>query len=217
MKKTILLILVFTFSINLFSQTTYEKGYIKSNTGSKTECLIKNEDWKNNPINFQYKISENEEVKTATIAAISEFGVYGGATYQRHVVKIDRSSEDLDDLDTKRRPKFNEEQLFLEVLVDGKADLYSYQDGNLTRYFYQTGNSCVMQLVYKQFKYTKKGVANKIGKNTRFKQQLYNSLECEGISMEDIERVEYKKRDLIPLFVKYNKCVNSDFTKVERH
>ena len=53
-----LALLAFTAS---FSQITYQPGYFINNSGSKTECLIKNVAWKDNPVEFDYKLSEGAD------------------------------------------------------------------------------------------------------------------------------------------------------------
>ena len=45
LQLTTLLLLI---SIFTYSQTKFQKGYFIKTNGDKVECLIKNEDWKNN-------------------------------------------------------------------------------------------------------------------------------------------------------------------------
>ena len=106
-----------------------------------------------------------------------------------------------------REPEFNKEQLFLKQLITGKATLYSYEDSNLTRYFFSNGNSIIEQLIYKSFKKTN----NIVGKNNRFRQQLYTELKCEDLLSKDFEKIEYNKKDLIDLFIKFNHCSDPEF------
>ena len=58
MKQVLALFILLFLSFNTFSQVTFEPGYIIDNSGQKTICLIKNNDWKNNPESFDYKINE---------------------------------------------------------------------------------------------------------------------------------------------------------------
>ena len=134
MKKA--LVLVFALlTIQAFAQITFEKGYFIDNSDQRIECLIKNVDWRNNPTNFQYKLNQNEEPVEAEITNVKEFGIYNSSKFLRRVVKIDRSTEETNKLSKERNPKFEEEQLFLKVLNEGKANLYSYYDTGLRRFF----------------------------------------------------------------------------------
>ncbi|WP_233195778.1 PorT family protein [Aquimarina sp. MAR_2010_214] len=174
--------------------------------------MIKNLDWKNNPTKFFYKLSENTEPKKGHINSIKEFGIINKSKYVRRKVDIDRSSENLKDLSTLRNPVFKEEQLFLKVLVEGKANLYRYGDGNLKRYFYKTDTSSIRQLIFKSYRTTNV----QKGKNNRYKQQLLNILKCESISVKDLKNANYTKKELVNLFVKYNSCSDSAFINFEK-
>ncbi len=211
MKKLLIILLATLFSINSSSQIVFEKGYFINNSGGKTDCFIKNIDWKNNPTSFLYKLSENETPITATLEMVKEFGVYNISKHSRANVNIDRSSELADKLSTHKTPDFNEELLFLKILVEGKANLYYYEDGNLRKYFFNNESSEIEQLVFKSY-----NVGGTIHQNNHFRQQLLNSLKCNTISKNDLEYINYKKRELTNLFVKYNECNNSEFTEFEK-
>lgn len=211
MKKQLLFLLVAMVTIKGYSQITFEKGYFITNGNEKTECFIKNDDWKNNPTNFKYKISEDGEVQTQDIASVKEFGVYDVSKFVRNTIKIDRSSNAVSDLSDQKSPIFNEEQLFLKVLIEGKANLYYYEDRNLSRYFYNKDESEIVQLIYKRYKTDD----NKIASNNQFKQQLFADLECSSIKQSRFENLPYSKKSLVNLFVEYNNCVSSDIINYE--
>ncbi|MBS3993665.1 MAG: tRNA modification GTPase [Bacteroidetes bacterium] len=207
MKKKLLYFAFAIFSINLRGQISFEKGYFVDNDGNKTECFIKDLDSKNNPNSFEYKVLENDEKKSANINSVSEFAIYNTSKYIRKKVKIDRSSNKIQDLDNNKNPTFNEEQLFLKVLLEGNANLYLYEDGNLVRFFYNLDDSDIEQLIYKKYKST----ATMVGENNRFKQQLWNDLKCPTFKMSEVENLDYKTTSLVTFFVQYNKCKNSNF------
>lgn len=186
-----------------YAQSKFQKGYIITNNGSKTVCYIQNEDWKNNPSNFKYKINEDSSVLTGNLANIKEFSIDGKSKYQNYLVGIDRSSKRENELSTKRTPEFKSEALFLKVLIEGeKANLYSYTNGSLIRYFYSTPSKKVTQLVYKYYR-TEKG---RIGKNESYKRQLKGNLSCSGIKTEP----SYTKGSLTKYFIALNKCNSSN-------
>ena len=207
MKKTILTLLVSFLSLHTFAQIKFEKGYFINNQGIKTNCLIKNMDWRDSPTEIEYKLSENEKVKKASIATIKEFKVSESQKYERHIVEIDRSSDVLSRINYKKEPTFKEEQLLLRVLVEGNATLYLYKDNNLSRYFYKTETNEIEQLVFKKYKID----TYKVAENNRYKQQLWNNLKCEGYSMSSIDKIGYTASDLTRFFVNYNECVNAQY------
>ncbi|HXS54823.1 MAG TPA: autotransporter outer membrane beta-barrel domain-containing protein [Hanamia sp.] len=206
MKKTIFFFALL-MPILSFSQITFENGYFIDNSDNKTECLIKNIDWRNNPVSFNYKIDETSQIKTGTLEDIKSFEIYNHVKYVRATLKIDRSSNDLNKLSGTRSPEFVEETLFLEQLVDGDANLYKYVSGNLVRYFFQLGNKNIEQLIHKPYQVE----ATIMAYNEEYKHQLETALACASINSEKIKTTAYKEKDLTNLFLKYNKCANPDF------
>ena len=89
LKKQFLLFLIITLHFSGYSQISFVKGYFIKNSGEKIECFIKNIDWKDNPTQFNYKLSKDDDQKEATIEAVKEFGIYDIVKYQRYTVDID--------------------------------------------------------------------------------------------------------------------------------
>ena len=177
----------------------------------KTNWTIKNNYWKNNPTEFEYRLEENSDPKIATIKSVKEFGIYNLSKYIRNTVNIDRSSGEINNLSNDKNPIFQEEELFLKVLVEGKSNLYGYVDGNLTRYFYNKENSNIEQLIFKRYKTPE----NNIGKNNRFRQQLWGDLKCPNFKNSKIENIDYKKNDLVRFFTEYSECHNNELINFE--
>src|SRR4051812_47338963 len=112
MKKTIALLLLILPLLS-YAQITFQQGYFIENA-NKTECLIKNLAWKNNPVSIEYKLRENETVQVKTIKEISEFSVNDAYKYKRYTVAVDRSGIAIDKLSDKKDPKWKTETLFLK-------------------------------------------------------------------------------------------------------
>ncbi len=207
------LIVSLIISLKSFSQIKFEKGYFIDNNGIKTECFIKNIDWNYNPRTFEYKASQNADPKNNTIRNVSEFSILGESKYKRFKVSIDRSSNRISKLRMIREPQFKEETLFLKVLVEGEASLFSYKENNLERFFYSVQNSAVEQLIYKLYKLED----NKVGKNNRFRQQLWSEVRCENITMGQVENVDYYKNDLKRYFITYNSCIDPNYKNIKEN
>jgi hypothetical protein len=210
---TILFILCFSFAK---AQINFEKGYFISNSGIKTQCLIKNIDWNDNPTQFEYKINPNDpEIKTGSIGSVAEFGIDNTSKFKRYKVNIERSGNDLKDISDSKNPKWKEEVLFLKVLIEGNATLFSYSDNSIYKYFLETKNSPVEQLIrIKYISYEKNpGQAyfdDSIRENNLFRQQLYTNLKCDAITLKELENTKYSKSSLRSIFEKYNSCMGSD-------
>jgi hypothetical protein len=211
-KFYILFLIVGIFSsIKCNSQISFVKGYYIDNANQKTEGLIRNVDWKNNPLEFEYKKTKESEKESMNIESVKEFGINNVSKYIRASVQIDRSSNKFNLLSYDKSPLFKKEQLYLKVLIQGYASLFLYEDNSLRRYFYQTVNNDVDQLIFKKYKTPE----NKIGTNNKFRNQLYDNLKCVDISMEELKFMNYNKKELLNLFEKYNNCHNSEFVNFD--
>lgn len=211
MKKHYLLLLIAILSFNSFSQISFKKGYYINNNDEKINCFIKTVDWNNNPIEFEYKLSKTSELKKGTLKFVKEFGIDNSSKYIKAEVMMDRSSELLNKISSEKNPKFNNEEVFLKVLVEGKANLYQYIEKSLTRYFYELPQLSIEQLIFKSYKTT----GNKIAKNNDYKKQLYTNLKCKNINFIQIDKIAYNKNDLIQFFKEYGNCEKTDLIYLE--
>lgn len=199
-KKLTLLGFGILFTSLSFGQIKFENGYFIDNQGNKIQCLIKNIDWKNNPTEFEYKLSESDSVKTATTQTVKEFGVENYSKYIRALAQIDTSLQSIDLLERNANPEYKEIETFLKILLEGKATLYLYEMGNLRKYFLSIDHQKPFPLIHKIYLYGERS----IGENTAYQQQLWNNLQSKSISLSDVERTVYTDAGLKRLIYKYN-------------
>lgn len=198
-------------SIN--AQIHFEKGYFILNNGTKTECLIKNNEWDNSPSKIFYKLNETSEVIKLDVAEILEFSVSNSIKYGRFDVEIDETSENLNKIGIDREPIYTKKNVLLKYLVEGSANLYLYSVSNTVKYFYSINNSKPIQLVYKKFFLADK--PDKIRINDSYKQQLFNNVNCQNIDFQKIEKIEFEQKPLEKHFNDYNEC-KGDTAQVEK-
>ena len=216
MQKLLLGLIFSLFSFSAIAQIEFEPGYFISENGERKEVLIKNEGWNNNPTHFQYKSSRNSKTETIDIDSLKEFGINGKFKFVVETVQIDGSRGKIHSYENHPNPKFTEEKVLLEVLVEGGATLYVYEAENVNYFFYKKGDK-IEPLIYKKYFYeSSSGVGNQrnsktVRENVQYKQQLLNHLKCESISRKDIEQLNYKEDDLVDFFVAYNRCADPDF------
>ena len=187
-----------------FAQNKFLPGYFISNEGDKISCEILNADWKYYPKEISYRLlGTSAELKINT-DEIQGFFIEQGPYYKRFIVKIDRSSDDVNVMSNNAEPEFKEEKLMLKVLLEGKANLYQYEDRNLVRYFIKKDSLPIEQLIFK--KYLK--LSNVVLENTAFRQQLAIYLDCEGMKKTVFEFINYYEYELTKVVANYNMCVN---------
>ncbi|GAA4289578.1 tRNA modification GTPase [Aestuariibaculum suncheonense] len=189
------------------AQISFEEGYFIKDSGQKTECLIKNNDWKSNPREFQYRLVDSDKTNSISIRELKEFGVYNTSKYIKSEVNIDKSTDDTNKLTDNKEPEFEINEVFLRVLVEGKISLYEYTNGNSQRFFYGSENKEIQPLVYKRYKLS----SNKVTTNSSYKKQLWDALRCDGKPLDGVQDVSYNRKELVDLFKKYNACVNSGY------
>ncbi|SFR48043.1 hypothetical protein SAMN04490243_2015 [Robiginitalea myxolifaciens] len=211
MKRIILVLIICLLTSNIYGQISYEKGFYIDNSGQRKDCYIRNVDWKDNPTEFEYRLKENLESKTIGISDVKEFQIDSIAKYVRRTVNIDKSSENFEMMTYERNPVYEEETIFLEVLVEGRASLYRYENGDLVRFFYNTQETDLKQLVYKSYFVT----SERINRNNEFRNQLWNTIKCPDSRISKVESLEYHEKDLTPYFINYNECAGSDYMYFE--
>lgn len=206
MKKSILSLIFILITTFGYTQVQFEPGYFIDNSGKRTQCLVKNFDWKNNPDKISYKIEESDKVQTIGIDNVQEFGIQNESKYVRAEIGIDRSTDNFSSLSNHKAPDLEIETLFLKVLIEGKASLYSYSSPNFRRFFYKVDDAEIEQLIFKYYKISSKERA----KNIHYINQLWTSMKCDGMPYDEYKYTEYRRSDLIKIFRKYNECQNSE-------
>ncbi|NOQ26870.1 MAG: hypothetical protein GQ564_16030 [Bacteroidales bacterium] len=211
MKFKILLFLLVLSITNSFGQIVFEQGYFIGDDGEKTECLIKNLGWKDNPSEFEYKLFLDDEIKLKTIEDIIEFGIHDQFKYKRFDLEIDRSSSNTNNLSKQRTPEWSSETFFLQVIIEGEASLYYYGEGNLKRYFYAFKGALPKQLIYKKF-VGESGFGD-VKTNLRYQNQLWTEIRINGKTISSVSNVTYKFSSLEKYFIKYHYAKGVSYKK----
>jgi hypothetical protein len=203
-KKLLIISVLVFFSNCIWAQNgEFEKGYYIDNNNNKVDCLINNLDWNYNPNQFEYKTEENAIPKTMLFSEFKEFSVGTEYKFVKATVKIDKTSDKIDSRSSLKTMNFVEDELVLRVRVEGKASLYSYNNGEYLRFFYSTATAKFVPLSYKVYFNLQE---SEYAKNETYKQELLNTLKCDNISQTDINHLQYSSSSLTDFFIKYNTC-----------
>jgi len=216
MKNYLSALLVFLItSSGVFAQINFEKGYFISENGEKTECYIKNEDWINNPSSFEYRLTPNGKTKTLRLPNVKTVVITNAFKFEKHTVPFDDSDRSLTNLSYERSPDLKDTSLLLNVVLEGKATLYSYANEDKRAYYFKKDNGDIQPLIYNV--YTNKN--RDLLYNKRYQQQILTELPCTGITEKRLLRVDYNLGDLRPLFKDYNECKGTtsvEFSKAKK-
>ena len=210
--KKLSLFIGLLFSVLLFAQDNFKKGYYIDNQGLKKEGYLRSSDFRtyneDSFRNFNFKKDLNETTEKIDKMNVTEFGSESDIKVQKTRVRMDDGSL-FKNYNNEKEFSVVERTVFLNVLVEGNANLYSYDGGNGIKYFYKANDKeeIAKQLLYK--KYYK--FAQNLDENNAFRQQLYYSIKCENQTFADFLNVTYDEKELIALFTNYNKCTNAPF------
>lgn len=212
--KKLLLLNALLFSVLIFAQKDFKQGYYINNQGLKVEGYIKSASFKNCNDNsipfFEFKKASNQSVQRIEKSDITEFG----SGLELKFVKMKALLDDVSFFNKSNNDKdftVEEKTVFLNVLLEGKATLYTYDSGQGVKFLWKKddGSEVAQQFLYKQYYQASLNLAS----NNTFKDQLFKNLSCKNQTISDFSKVQYDKEELISVFEKYNKC-NSSSSKV---
>lgn len=199
------------FSLSIKAQIAFDPGYFVKNNGDTVTGLIKNLDWKNNPVAVEFKKNLESESLVLLIDSIAGFGVGGDIVFKKFLVDIEVLSPRIEDYGYKQNPEYSQKVVLLRQLIEGEKELYTYNEGNFQCFFAGNKGDIPRQLVHKHYK----AETNQIAENNQYRNQLYVLLNCSYFRPEDFEKLDYQKKDIINLFENYYTCSGKVFVKNE--
>lgn len=208
--RTLFLFIAICISSISIAQTTYKPGYYITQKGERVDCLIKNSNWLNSPESITYKLSKEGDKQTINTSELKSFEINNLRKYTNVDTYVDESPD--------RIVKLAKKRLLVQVLVEGEANLYLYNNFKNRKHFYSVDNSEVKELRHKE--YTEKVAITLNNDKTIVKQdndflvRLNEDVKC--IPTADFVRIEYKSKDLKQHFMDYNACKNAEITFEEK-
>lgn len=195
---TTVLILFFITTLS-YAQVQYEKGYIIDKNNKRVDCYIKNMDWNDNPSSVTYKLSPSASPVKGDATTIKEFAIGNTLKYVGTNVKVDLLNKPTVGTPSELDPVWTRADLFLKVLLEGKAKLYGYKKDKVERFFYSLNDSLINPLTYKQIH-----KASTIIRNNDFRQQLWDKVRLPNTTWEVTKTVNYTENELKNYFKTYN-------------
>ncbi|ALJ04167.1 hypothetical protein APS56_02945 [Pseudalgibacter alginicilyticus] len=203
MKKILFILFSLLYTFNCFSQISFDEGYFIDNIGVKTKCYIKNDNYSDITKNLSYKLSEKGKTQAVNLKTIKEIVIFNTNKFIKQKVDIGRPDEfNLNDTDY----KFKTEEIFLKVLVEGTANLYSYKEKGIETFFFSFNGLEINQLVYKVW-ISENSVQRE---NNSYRKQLFDNLTCGTINFNTANNLKYERKNLVDFFVQFNNCKGSN-------
>ncbi len=170
---------VLFFSIQVMAQG--QPGYYITSDGQRTEGFFKTSNFYDAATLEFRKVEEADFTKLLT-ENVSEYGVSDEFRFRKF--NIDNSS------------------LFLNVIIEGNATLYSYSNKDIIYYYTVTGKQdqpVRLQIVQARGREARKP------ENNKFREQLKKDVSCPD-NVINFDRLQYKENVLADVFSQYNQC-----------
>ncbi|MEE1898899.1 hypothetical protein V1389_11155 [Flavobacterium rakeshii] len=210
MKFYVLLVAFFFATITSYAQEN--KGYYVTNGDVRINGYFKSDNF-SNPTDLEFKKDNSDTFEKLELQAIKEYGVDNQYRMIKKKVLVDKSkSSSVKYYSNFKDPDWEKETLFLNVVVDGDASLYSCVYNGENKFFYQVDSKQIKlnQLVFKKYVFNN----SDIKENNTYKQDLSNNIKCDDSGI-NFGSLSYTENALKKVFVAYNKCKGSDYAVYE--
>lgn len=198
MKSLFLISIICLISTSLLAQDLFEEGYYLNNQGENVQGYIDVFPLTDSPTSIRFKKNRSDNLRSLSISEVSAFQV-SGFKFVRFIGDIDLNLTPSSNTDA----EFEDRQIFLRVIVEGEASLYSYKESDSEIYFYSTLTVPPTQLLNTEFI----RADNSYAFNPIYKNQLRKLIECES-NLGIIDDLKYDKKNLIYFFKEYNSCID---------
>lgn len=197
--------LLFAILIASICYAQEKKGYYINSNNQKVEGYLQSPTILE-PETVKFKPLTGGEYVPLELNNVIEYGITNEIKLQKHTVDIDMSAGNT--ASASREPEWTTMNIFLNVIAEGNACLYSYTVNNFTRYFYsvKSKNIKVKQLVHKKFL----KASHTVDENNAFRQQLFTDVKCVDDSGRGFPKIMYYQDELTNVIRKFNDCTSSD-------
>lgn len=193
------------------AQKNFVRGYYITATGDTVQSFIDDRNWIKNP--DKIRIADSPESSTFTTFSASDikgFGLTTGDVYVSEVVQIDKSKENLSQMNIGDAPVIVTDTVFLRVLVKGKLNLLFMEDENSKKHFYlQKENAQPEELIIHKKVMMVNG-KKVISSTAAYKDLLNRHLQDCPEAARRISTTQLQTGMLTRLFTNYNACFASE-------
>lgn len=201
MKKIFIITLLF-FITNMLAQEKFEYGYYIDNNGNIKEGEISEIKPEKIPSEIYFRSRGKIELKN--LNDIKEVK-YGNLIFRKKIFKIDSSSvSGINYLPSDSEPHYEEKSDFLQLLLDGEYQLYSYIQSGFQVFFYEKNNENIQTLEYKKYI----DAAHMVKENKNYLKQLADGVNNKSYSEKSYSAMKYNSKDLIDYFTMVNGKTN---------
>lgn len=189
-----------------------QKGYYIDASGQRAEGFFSYGNFAD-PSTLKFSNTAEGSFEDFKYNDVAEYGVENDFKYQKVTVDIEVSTLKADAVSKTRNPEWGSKTIFVNVLLEGDASLYSYYSPGGSIFFYKINSKNVplSQLVYKKY-YT---ADYTVAISRHYQQQMFTDVNCKSQGIKDFNRVRYSESSLIKVFSAYNECSGNTVKKYD--
>jgi hypothetical protein len=189
------------------AQKNFVRGYYITASGDTVQRFIDDRNWVKNP--DQIRVSDSPESSTFTTYSASDikgFVLTNGDVFVSEIVQIDKSKENLNQMNIGDAPVIVTDTVFLRVLVRDKLSLLFMEDENSKKHFYlQIENTRPEELIVQKRLMLVNG-KRVVSSTDAYKELLNNHFQDCPEAARRISTTQLQTAMLTKLFTKYNTC-----------
>lgn len=205
---SVLLTLVVFTTTAVHAQASYQPGYVVTLAGDTVRGQVQEVSARRNSVVCRFRTTPTDATTDYTPAALRAYGIRQGATYQvRAVPNADSASA-----------AGAGRQLFLEVLVQGPAQLYSSREqAGHTRYFVAVGGPAtrIQELLQRRVKGFSNGL-EAYETRSLYRDTLAAALRACPAVQPHLPQLPFQQAALARVIAQYNACVGGPVEAVVR-
>lgn len=197
MKQLNLVLLLLLYCTLAFAQKDFRKGYVVQGTDTLRGYVDYRGDMRNaQSATFKSTPEGNEQVFTPSDIAGYGFEKENKAFESKTIMPGTQADS-------------APQKLFMNVLVKGRANIYSYRDSHSLDHYYLQKDTLFMELV----QHKREQIDPRTGRIHLVNSNVFRGIlnmaftDCASFSASQMEQVKLLHRDLINITSKYNQCV----------
>lgn len=206
--KRSLLILFWVIPFLSIAQSNFKKGYVVANSKDTLKGYIDYKESDLNPSSVKFKDNPESKPQTFTIDECIAYSIDSFEKYEKYVVSVSTSREELSSLSAGRDTSFRIDTVFLRVLNHGKnITLFSYRDNIKMRFYIMDKNEVKPVELIRNFYFNTEHPDRMVTEN-RYAGQLQAKMRMLNVHKESDDRklllTKYTGTDLLKLAYEIN-------------
>ncbi|PWU02384.1 MAG: hypothetical protein C5B52_05615 [Bacteroidetes bacterium] len=217
MKYTLVAIFALS-SLFASAQGKWKKATLVTRSEDSIQVLIDDKEWAINPASFKLKQSLESPVVEWKASQIMSIKIENGDHYISEFIKTEEIPEDMgtDHFDSSQVKSHSDTLLLLSQFEGEIYSLYSYNDGNKTRFFIRTSAGLVQELIHRKYLIRKDGNSYEVNDQAYIEQLRYYTSDCAKVT-RSLETLGYYSGELSQFMIRYEReCHNGNAVRVTK-